>query len=164
MSESKINKKQLALAGLVGGGYLLFKGLQLRQTAKDILINIKSVQFDVNKRELSLSIVPVVEIINPVGGSITISNIYGNLVDAQGYQYGTFQSGRFTLQRSTTLVKLPIRITNFTAIPGIIDAIQNNRWPKFTMNYTISMVGGVVPIKNKITFDTSVIQRAINWK
>ena len=162
MEKSKTNKRLIA-AGILGGGYLLFRGLQLRQTAKDILINIKGVEFNANRRDMALTITPVVEIINPVGGSITISNIYGNLVDAQGYQYGTFQSGRFTLQRSNTLVKLPIRITNFTAIPGIINAIQNNSWPKFTMNYTISLVGGVVPIKNKITFDTGIIQKAVNW-
>ena len=162
MEKSK-NKKRILAAGVLGGGYLLFRGLQLRQTAKDILINVKGIEFKASAKELSLTIIPVIEIINPVGGSITINNIYGNLVDDQNYQLGTFQSGKFTLQKSTTLVKLPIRITNFTAIPSIIDAIQSNRYPKLTMNYTISLAGGIIPIKNKLTFDTAVVKKVINW-
>ena len=74
-AETKITKKRLAVAGLVGGGYLLFRGLQLRQTAKDIMINVKGIQFDADWKGLSLTIIPIIELINPVGGSITINNI-----------------------------------------------------------------------------------------
>jgi hypothetical protein len=104
-----------------------------------------------------------VEIINPVGGQITISNIYGTLRDDKGNEYGIFQTGRFLLTRSTTLVKFPINLSTFGVVSGLIDNIQNNRYPKLTLSYTITIAGGLLPIRDKITFDTAVLSKAVNF-
>ena len=44
-----------------------------------------------------------------------------------------------------------------------MDAVTKNKWPKLTLNYTISLAGGIIPIKNKIVFDTGAIKKAINY-
>lgn len=144
-------------------GYIAFKALQLRRTVQDLFVGVQKVDFFVDKNSKQAVIQPIIEIVNPVGGQITISNIYGNLIDDKGNQYGIFQTGRFLLTKSTTLVKLPIKLNTVGTVVGLIDNIQNNRWPKLTMNYTISIAGGIIPIKNKITVDTSVLSKAVSW-
>ena len=102
-------------------------------------------------------------IVNPVGGTVNISNIYGSLNDDSGNVFGYFQTGPVTVQSGSVLVKIPIIVNGLNSFLAIMDAVTNNKWPKLTINYTISLAGGIIPIKNKIVFDTSVIQKAINY-
>lgn len=157
------NKKALKIAALLGGGYLLYQSLKLKRTAQDLFISPKQVRFQFDRKEGILVVLVVMEIINPVGGSIKISNIYGKLVDQAGNELGTFQTGSFRLEKATTLVNVPIRIGSIGTVISLMDAIQNNRWPVFTMDYTVALAGGILPIKDKVSFDTGVIQNAIDW-
>jgi hypothetical protein len=84
---------------------LAFRALQLRRAVQDLFIGVNKVEFKIDKPNRQVIIVPVIEIVNPVGGQLTISNIYGRLVDNRGNEYGIFQSGRFLLTSSTTLVR-----------------------------------------------------------
>jgi hypothetical protein len=156
-------KKTLRLAAVGTVGYLAFRALQLRRTVQDLFIGIQKVEFSFNRARGQGVITPIVEIINPVGGQITISNIYGTLRDDKGNEYGIFQTGRFLLTRSTTLVKFPINLSTFGVVSGLIDNIQNNRYPKLTLSYTITIAGGLLPIRDKITFDTAVLSKAVNF-
>jgi hypothetical protein len=156
-------KKALKVAAVGTVGYLAFRALQLRRAVQDLFIGVNKVEFKIDKASRQAIVTPVIEIVNPVGGSLTISNIYGNLIDNRGNEYGIFQSGRFLLTSSTTLVKLPVKLSSIGTILAVIDNIQNNKFPVLTLNYTIAIAGGLIPIKDKITFDTAVIKRAVDF-
>ena len=156
-------KKALKVAAVGTVGYLAFRALQLRRAVQDLFIGVNKVEFKIDKASRQAIVTPVIEIVNPVGGSLTISNIYGNLIDNRGNEYGIFQSGRFLLTSSTTLVKLPVKLSSIGTILAVIDNIQNNKFPVLTLNYTIAIAGGLSPIKDKITFDTAVIKRAVDF-
>ena len=156
-------KKLIKVAAVGTVGYLAFRALQLRRAIEDLFIGVNNVEFKIDKPNRQAIIIPVIEIINPVGGSLTISNIYGKLTDNRGNEYGIYQSGRFLLTNSTTLVKLPIKLNSIGTILAVIDNIQNNKFPVLTLTYTISVAGGLIPIKDKITFDTAVIKRAVDF-
>jgi len=152
---------KVAAVGTVG--YLAFRALQLRRAVQDLFIGINKVEFKIDKASRQAIVTPVIEIVNPVGGSLTISNIYGRLVDNRGNEYGIYQSGKFLLTNSTTLVRLPIKLSTMGTILAVIDNIQNNKYPVLTLHYTISIAGGLIPIKDKLTFDTAVIRRAVDF-
>lgn len=156
-------KKALQLAAVGTVGYLAFRALQLRRAVQDLFVGLQKVEFKLDKGQRQAIVTPVIEIVNPVGGSLTISNIYGNLVDDRGNQYGIFQSGQFLLTSSTTIVRLPVRLNSIGSVLAIIDNIQNNKYPVLTLNYTIAIAGGLIPIKNKITFDTAVVKRVVDF-
>lgn len=156
-------KKALKVAAVGTVGYLAFRALQLRRAVQDLFIGVNRVEFKIDKASRQAIITPVIEIINPVGGSLTISNIYGNLIDNRGNEYGIYQSGKFLLTNSTTLVALPVKLSSIGTILAVIDNIQNNKFPVLTLNYTIAIAGGLIPIKDKITFDTAVIKRAVDF-
>ena len=107
------NKKALKLAAILGGGYLLFQSLRLKRTADDLFISPKAIRFQFDRKEQLLVILVAVEIINPVGGTINVSNIYGRLLDQAGNELGAFQTGKFRLEKSTTIVNVPIRVGSF---------------------------------------------------
>jgi hypothetical protein len=152
---------KVAAVGTVG--YLAFRALQLRRAVQDLFIGINKVEFKIDKASRQAIVTPVIEIVNPVGGSLTISNIYGRLVDNRGNEYGIYQSGKFLLTSSTTLVRLPVKLSTMGTILAVIDNIQNNKYPVLTLHYTISIAGGLIPIKDKLTFDTAVIRRAVDF-
>jgi hypothetical protein len=152
---------KVAAVGTVG--YLAFRALQLRRAVQDLFIGINKVEFKIDKASRQAIVTPVIEIVNPVGGSLTISNIYGRLVDNRGNEYGIYQSGKFLLTSSTTLVRLPVKLSTMGTILAVIDNIQNNKFPVLTLHYTISIAGGLIPIKDKLTFDTAVIRRAVDF-
>jgi hypothetical protein len=157
------NKKLLLVGGLGVGAYIVYKGLQLRQAAKDIQVYIQGVDFDIFKTQKNIRVIPTMVIVNPIATSIKISNIYGNLTDDQGTVFGYFQTGPVTVQSGSVSVKIPIIVNGLNSFLTVIDAVTNNKWPKFTINYTISLAGGIIPIKSRITFDTSVVKKAINY-
>ena len=157
------NKKALKIAAVLGGGYLLFQSLKLKRTAQDLFISPKQVRFQFDRKERILVVLVTMEVINPVGGSIRISNLYGKLVDQANNELGTFQTGSFRLEKATTLINVPVRIGSFGTAISLMEAIQNNRWPVFTMNYTVAMAGGILPIRDKVSFDTGAIKNAIDW-
>ena len=156
-------KKLIKVAAVGTVGYLAFRALQLRRAIEDLFIGVNNVEFKIDKPNRQAIIIPVIEIINPVGGSLTISNIYGKLTDNRGNEYGIYQSGKFLLTNSTTLVRLPIKLNSIGTILAVIDNIQNNKFPVLTLTYTISVAGGLIQIKDKITFDTAVIKRAVDF-
>jgi len=159
-----VDQKKLIKDAAVGkGGYLAFRALQLRRAIEDLFIGVNNVEFKIDKPNRQAIIIPVIEIINPVGGSLTISNIYGKLTDNRGNEYGIYQSGKFLLTSSTTLVRLPVKLSTMGTILAVIDNIQNNKFPVLTLTYTISVAGGLIPIKDKLTFDTAVIKRAVDF-
>lgn len=157
------NKKLVLVGGLGIGAYILYKGLQLRQAAKDISVYIQGVSFDVFKTQKSLRIIPNMVIVNPIATSIKISNIYGKLTDDSGNVFGYFQTGPVTVNSGSVTVKIPIVVNGVNAFLAITDAVMNNKWPKLTISYTISLVGGIIPIKSQMTFDTGVIEKTINY-
>jgi hypothetical protein len=160
----RVDSKKLLIVGGVGvGAYLVYKGLQLRQAAKNIQVYIQGIDVDLYKTQKNFRIIPKMVIVNPVGGTVNISNIYGSLNDDSGNVFGYFQTGPVTVQSGSVLVKIPIIVNGLNSFLAIMDAVTNNTWPKLTINYTISLAGGIIPIKNKIVFDTSVIQKAINY-
>ena len=156
-------KKLIKVAAVGTVGYLAFRALQLRRAIEDLFIGVNNVEFKIDKPNRQAIIIPVIEIINPVGGSLTISNIYGKLTDNRGNEYGIYQSGKFLLTSSTTLVRLPVKLSTMGTILAVIDNIQNNKFPVLTLTYTISIAGGLIPIKDKLTFDTAVIKRAVDF-
>jgi len=159
-----VDQKKLIKVAAVGTvGYLAFRALQLRRAVQDLFIGINKVEFKIDKASRQAIVTPVIEIVNPVGGSLTISNIYGRLVDNRGNEYGIYQSGKFLLTNSTTLVRLPVKLSTMGTILAVIDNIQNNKYPVLTLHYTISIAGGLIPIKDKLTFDTAVIKRAVDF-
>jgi len=159
-----VDQKKLIKVAAVGTvGYLAFRALQLRRAIEDLFIGVNNVEFKIDKPNRQAIIIPVIEIINPVGGSLTISNIYGKLTDNRGNEYGIYQSGKFLLTSSTTLVRLPVKLSTMGTILAVIDNIQNNKFPVLTLTYTISVAGGLIPIKDKLTFDTAVIKRAVDF-
>ena len=157
------NKKLLLVGGVGVGAYLVFKSLQLRQTVKNIQVYIQGVRFDIFKTAKNLKIIPKMVIVNPIGSVINISNIFGTLTDDQGNTFGYFQTGAFTVKSGSVSVEIPIIVNGLNAFSAISDALTSSKWPKLTLNYTISLAGGILPIKQKITFDTAVVQKAINW-
>lgn len=156
-------KKLLVVGGLGVGAYIVYKGLQLRQAAKDISVYIQGVDFDIFKTQKNIRIIPNMVIVNPIATSINISNIYGNLTDDSGNVFGYFQTGPVTVQSGSVSVKIPIVVNGVNTFLAILDAVTANKWPKLTISYTISLAGGIIPIKNKITFDTGVLKKAINY-
>lgn len=157
------SKKLLIASGVGVGAYLLYKGLQLRQAAKDIQVYIQGIDLDVYKTQRNFRIIPKMVIVNPVGASIDISNIYGSLSDDSGNVFGYFQTGPVKVQSGSVLVNIPIIVNGLNSFLAIMDAVTNNKWPKLTINYTISLAGGIIPIKSKITFDTGSIKKAISY-
>jgi hypothetical protein len=157
------NKKLLIATGLGVGGYLLFKGLQLRQTVKNIQAYIQGIDFDIFKTQRNVRIIPNMVIVNPVGASLRISNIYGTLKDTKGNTFGRFQTGPISVTSGSVTVKVPIIVNGLNAFLAITDAMENNTWPKLKLEYTISLVGGILPLQQSITFDTGAIKKAINW-
>lgn len=159
-----MESKKLLLVGGVGlGAYLIYKGLQLRQTAQNIQVYIQGIKFDVFKTSSSLRIIPNMKIVNPIGSVIDISNIYGTLTDDSGNTFGYFQTGAIQIKSGSASVEIPIIVNGLNAFLAIMDANTNNKWPKLTLNYTLSLVGGILPIKQKITFDTGTIKKAISY-
>jgi hypothetical protein len=157
------NKKLLIVGGVGVGAYLVYKGLQLRQAAKDVSVYIQGIDLDVFKTQKNFRIIPNMVIVNPIATSIRISNIYGNLTDDSGNVFGYFQTGPVTVQAGSVSVKIPIIVNGVNAFLSIMDAVTSNKWPKLTINYTISLAGGIIPIRSKITFDTAVIKKGINY-
>ena len=158
------NKKLVLATGLGIGAYLLFKGLQLRQTVKNIQAYVQVIDFDIFKTQRNVKIIPNLIIVNPIGGVLNISNIFGTLTDESGNTFGRFQTGRVTISGGSVSVKIPIIINGLNAFLALTDAATNNKWPKLNLNYTISLAGGILPIRQTLTFDTAVIQKVINWK
>ena len=64
------SKKLLIVGGVGVGAYLVYKGLQLRQAAKNIQVYIQGVKFDVFKTAKNLRIIPTMKIVNPIGSVI----------------------------------------------------------------------------------------------
>jgi hypothetical protein len=157
------NKKLLIASGVGVGAYLLFKALQLRQTVQNMQVYIQGIKFDVFKTAKNLRIIPTMKIVNPIGSVINISNIYGTLTDDADNTFGYFQTGPVVIKSGSASVEIPIIVNGLNAFNAIADAYTNNKWPKLTLNYTISLVGGIIPIKQKITFDTGAIKKAINY-
>jgi hypothetical protein len=157
------SKKLLIVGGLGVGAYIVYKGLQLRQAAKDISVYIQGIDLDVFKTQKNFRIIPKMVIVNPISTSIDISNIYGNLTDDQGNVFGYFQTGPVTVKSGSVMVNIPIVVNGLNSFLAIMDAVTNSKWPKLTISYTISLAGGIIPIKNKITFDTGTIKKAINY-
>lgn len=157
------SKKLLIASGVGVGAYLIYKSLQLRQTVKNIQVYIQGVRFDIFKTAKNLKIIPKMVIVNPVGSNIDISNIYGTLSDDQGNVFGYFQTGPIQIKGGSISVEIPIIVNGLNAFSAISDAITNSKWPKLTISYTISLAGGILPIKQKIVFDTGIIQKAINY-
>lgn len=157
------NKKLLIATGLGVGGYLLFKGLQLRQTVKNIQAYIQGIDFDIFKTQRNVRIIPNMVIVNPIGGTLKISNIFGTLQDENGNTFGRFQTGPITIAGGSVSVKIPIIVNGLNAFLAITDAVTNSTWPKLKLNYTISLAGGILPLQQSITFDTGAIKKAINW-
>jgi hypothetical protein len=156
-------KKLLVLGGLGVGAYIVYKGLQLRQAAKDISVYIQGVRFDIFKTAKNLKIIPKMVIVNPVGSIINISNIYGTLTDDSGNTIGYFQTGPIAIKGGSVAVEIPIIVNGLNAFTSIYDAIINSKYPKLSINYTISLAGGIIPIKNKITLDTAALKPIFNW-
>jgi hypothetical protein len=157
------NKKLLLVGGVGVGAYLLYKGLQLRQAAKNIQVYIQGVGFDVYRTQKNLKVIPEMVIVNPIATTIDISNIYGNLVDDSGNNFGYFQTGPVKVTSGSVLVKIPIIVNGLSSFLSVMDAVTQNKWPKLTLNYTISLAGGIIPIKSRIVFDTGAIKKAINY-
>jgi hypothetical protein len=157
------NKKLLIASGVGVGAYLIYKGLQLRQTVQNIQVYIQGIRFDVFKTAKNLKIIPNMKIVNPVGAPVNISNIFGTLTDEAGNTFGYFQTGPITINSGSASVEIPIIVNGLNAFLAIMDAVTENKWPKLTLNYTLSLAGGIIPIKNKITFDTGAIKKAINY-
>lgn len=159
-----VDSKKLLIVGGVGvGAYILYKGLQLRQAAKDISVYIQGIDLDLYKTQKNFRIIPKMVIVNPIATSIDISNIYGNLTDDSGNVFGYFQTGPVKVTSGSVMVKIPIIVNGLNSFLAIMDAVTNNKWPKLTLNYTISLAGGIIPIKSKITFDTGSIKKAISY-
>lgn len=159
-----VDSKKLLIASGVGvGAYLVYKSLQLRQTVQNIQVYIQGIRLDVFKTAKNLKVIPKMVIVNPVGAVVNISNIYGTLTDDSGNVFGYFQTGPVTVKSGSVMVEIPIIVNGLNSFLAIMDAITNNKWPKLTLNYTISLAGGIIPIKSKITFDTGSIQKAINY-
>ena len=60
---------------------------------------------------------------------------------------------------SSVVTKFPeIKTLTSTRFTPEQPGLQNK-----TLNYTISLAGGIIPIKNKIVFDTGAIKKAINY-
>ena len=156
------NKKLLVLGGVGFGGYLLFKSLQLRQTALNLQTYVQGVRFDIFQTGKSLKVIPKLTIVNPIGSVITVSNIFGTLSDDNGNTLGYFQTGKVVVGAGSTAVEIPIIVNGLNAFLAFTDAYTTNHWPKLTLNYTIALAGGILPIKDKLTFDTGSIQRAVN--
>lgn len=157
------NKKLVLATGLGVGAYLLFKGLQLRQTVKNIQAYIQGIDFDIFKTQRNVRVIPNLVIVNPIGGTLNISNIFGTLEDESGNTFGRFQTGRITISGGSVSVKIPIIINGLNAFLALTDAATNNKWPVLKLNYTISLAGGVLPIRQTLKFDTGSIKKAINW-
>jgi len=158
------NRKLLLLGGVGVAGYYLFKGLQLRQTALNLQTYVQGIDFSFNKGASTVAVVPTLKIVNPVGSNIKVSNIWGTLADQNGNTIGYFQSGPVNIGPGSISVKLPIIINGLNAFLSLSDAVSNNKWPIFTLSYTIGLVGGILPIKGKMSLDTSVLQKAVFWK
>lgn len=157
------NKKLVLATGLGVGAYLLYKGLQLRQTVKNIQAYIQGIDFDIFKTQRNLRIIPNMVIVNPIGGVLKISNIFGTLTDENGNTFGRFQTGPITITGGSVSVKIPIIVNGLNSFIAITDAIQNNTWPKLTLKYTISLAGGILPLQQSMTFDTGAIKKVYNW-
>lgn len=157
------NKKIVLATGLGVGAYLLYKGLQLRQTVKNIQAYIQGIDFDIFKTQRNLRIIPNMVIVNPIGGVLKISNIFGTLTDENGNTFGRFQTGPITITGGSVSVKIPIIVNGLNAFLAVTDAVSNNTWPKLTLKYTISLAGGILPLQQSMTFDTGAIKKAINW-
>lgn len=158
------NKKLVLATGLGVGAYLLFKGLQLRQTVKNIQAYVQGIDLDIFKTQRNVRVIPNLVIVNPIGGVLNITNIFGTLTDESGNTFGRFQTGRVTISGGSVSVKIPIIINGLNAFLAFTDAATNNKWPVLKLNYTISLAGGILPIRQTLTFDTGVIQKVINWK
>jgi hypothetical protein len=160
-----VDNKKLVLAGGLGiGAYLLYRSLQLRQTVKNIQAYVQGIDVDIFKTQKNIRVIPNLVIVNPIGGVLNISNIFGTLTDESGNTFGRFQTGRITISGGSVSVKVPIIINGLNAFIAFTDAATNNKWPKLKLNYTISLAGGILPIRQTLTFDTAVIQKIINWK
>jgi hypothetical protein len=158
------NKKIVLATGLGIGAYLLFKGLQLRQTVKNIQAYVQGIDFDIFKTQRNIRVIPNLIIVNPIGGVLNITNIFGTLTDESGNTFGRFQTGAVKITGGSISVKVPIIINGLNAFIAFTDAATNNKWPKLKLNYTIALAGGILPISQSLTFDTAVIQKVINWK
>lgn len=158
------NKKLLLFGGIGVGAYYLYKGLQLRQTALNLQTYVQGIDFSFNKSNSTVSVIPNLKIVNPVGSNIQVSNIWGTLADQNGNTIGYFQSGPVNIGPGSVGIKLPIIVNGLNAFLALSDAVSNNQWPKLTLSYTIGLVGGILPIKGKMVLDTSVLQRAVFWK
>lgn len=160
----KVENKKLVLAtGLGIGAYLLFKGLQLRQTVKNIQAYVQGIDFDIFKTQKNIRVIPNLIIVNPIGGVLNISNIFGTLTDDSGNTFGRFQTGAIRVTGGSVSVKVPIIINGLNAFLAITDAVENNKWPVLKLNYTISLAGGILPIQQSLTFKTAAIEKVINW-
>jgi len=160
-----VDNKKLVLAGGLGiGAYLLYRSLQLRQTVKNIQAYVQGIDVDIFKTQKNIRVIPNLVIVNPIGGVLNISNIFGTLTDESGNTFGRFQTGRITISGGSVSVKVPIIINGLNAFIAFTDAATNNKWPVLKLNYTISLAGGILPIRQTLTFDTAVIQKIINWK
>jgi len=160
-----VDNKKLVLAGGLGiGAYLLYRSLQLRQTVKNIQAYVQGIDVDIFKTQKNIRVIPNLVIVNPIGGVLNISNIFGTLTDESGNTFGRFQTGRITISGGSVSVKVPIIINGLNAFIAFTDAATNNKWPVLKLNYTISLAGGILPIRQTLTFDTAVIQKITNWK
>ena len=157
------NKKLVLATGLGVGAYLLFKGLQLRQTVKNIQAYVQGIDFDIFKTQRNIRVIPNLIIVNPIGGVLNITNIFGTLTDDSGNTFGRFQTGAVRVTGGSVSVKVPIIINGLNAFLAITDAVENNKWPVLKLNYTIALAGGILPIQQSLTFKTATIEKAINW-
>lgn len=155
------NKKLLIVGGVGFGAYLIYKSLRLRQAALNIHTDIKNVSFDFYRKSSNLTVTPQLVISNPIGATIQLSNIFGTLTDDKNNTLGYFQTGPVVVGSGNTYVNIPIIISGLNTFLALSDAISTNKWPKLYINYTMSLIGGIFPIKDQVVIDTGSLPRAI---
>lgn len=158
-----VNKKAISLAALLGGGYFLFRGLQAKRSAENLVFNPVEVKFSFNRAQKKGIIYVAMEVINPVGEILTVNRIYGTVTDQNRNELGYFQTGRIVLRPGRNVITFAINLSTVGVFFTLTDGLTKNQYPKIRLNFTTVLAGGLIPVKDFIEFDTSAIKNAISW-
>jgi hypothetical protein len=136
--------KTLKLALAAGVGYAGFKLYQLNRLASKIVYRVTGVSAIATLKPLYAAIVVKVNITNPTGGRVKVSNTFGT-ISIGGATVGNFSTGAYEIPKNGSVnINLKVVLKGLASAQAIYAGLTTNRWPVVTIKQT-DLIAGFYP-------------------
>jgi len=129
----------LALAGYSG-----YKLIQLNRLATKLVYRVKGASAIATLRPLYAALVLKVDITNPTGGKVKVTNTFGT-ISIGGNVVGNFSTGPYEItKQGTTSIDIKTVLKGLASAQAIYAGLTTNKWPVVTIKQT-DLINGIYP-------------------